>query len=208
MTCYAAGVDGLPVELRVAGLRALAIGAGAELVTKVLRLVDAGAEVTVVAVSPDDAIEMLAQEGRLRVERRAFDEGDLDGAFVVFVATAEADLGARLVSRARAEGRLLCTIDRPESCTFTNVAFARASGLTITVSSGGASPGLARRLREDLAEALADPRLERFVDALRALRESLPRGERAVRLAAAVQGFRAAVVLRFPRWFERGDPPP
>jgi precorrin-2 dehydrogenase/sirohydrochlorin ferrochelatase len=201
-------VHGLPVELRVAGLRALAIGDGGELVTKVERLVDAGAFVTVVAERPDEPIARLAEQGKLRLERRAFADADLDGAFVVFVATREAELGARLVVRARAEGRLLSTLDRPESSTFTNVAVTRAHGLSITVSSGGASPGLSRRLREDLGEALADPKLGRFVEALRALRESLPRGERARRLSAAVRGFRAALALRFPEWFERGDPPP
>jgi precorrin-2 dehydrogenase/sirohydrochlorin ferrochelatase len=201
-------VEGLPITLRVEGMRALAIGAGGELVSKVERLVEAGAKVTVVAERPDLPIETLAASGKLRLEQRAFVDADLEGAFVVLVATEEAELGARLHPWAVREGRLFATIDRPESCTFTHVAIARASGLTITVSSGGASPGLSRRLREDLAAALSDERLGRFVDTLRSLRERLPRGERARRLSEAVRDFQLSVTFRFPSWFERGDPPP
>jgi precorrin-2 dehydrogenase/sirohydrochlorin ferrochelatase len=201
-------VEGLPITLRLENTRALAIGAGGELVAKIERLIEAGAKVTVVAEHPDLQVETLAATDRLVLERRAFVDADLEGAFVVVVATSEAELGARLYPWALGEGRLLATIDRPESCTFTHVAIARASGLTITVSSNGASPGLSRRLREDLALALADDKLGRFVDALRSLRERLSRGERARRLSEAVRDFHLSVTLRFPTWFERGDPPP
>jgi precorrin-2 dehydrogenase/sirohydrochlorin ferrochelatase len=82
-----------------------------------------------------------------------------------------------------------------------------ASGLTIAFSSGGASPGALRRIREDLGALFSDSRLAGFLDALRALRERLPRGERAARLRAAVEGFGVEGRLRFPAWFARGEEP-
>ena len=82
-----------------------------------------------------------------------------------------------------------------------NAAVVRASGLTLTVSTGGASPGLARRLREDLSTIFGDARFGRFLGALRSMREALPRGERAARMAEAVKGFTIEAKLRYPGWF-------
>ena len=84
-----------------------------------------------------------------------------------------------------AEGRLVCTLDRPELSTFVNPAVARASGLTMTFATGGVSPGAMRRIREDLEALFGDPRFARFLDALSGLRARLPRGERAARMAEA-----------------------
>ena len=68
----------------------------------------------------------------------------------------------------------------------------------MTVGTGRRSPAVARRVREDLEALFADARLARLLDRLAALRASLPRGERAARLAAAVKGFAVEVRLRFP----------
>jgi precorrin-2 dehydrogenase/sirohydrochlorin ferrochelatase len=99
---------------------------------------------------------------------------------------------------------LFCTLDRPEASTFTNVAVVRTPGVTMTFGSSGRSPGLVRRIREDLEALFSDARFGRFVDELAALRASLPRGERAARMADAVRGFAVEARLRYPEWFERG----
>ena len=192
------------VELRVEGRVALVVGAGGEVAAKIERLVDAGAIVRVVTSEPDARVAELADAGKLELRRRAFEDADLEGAFVVFVAPTEVELGARLAS----EGRLVSTVDRPEASTFTNVALVEASGVRVTIGTAGASPGLARRLREDLSALLSDPRLGRFVAALDRARAELPRGERARAMGTAVAGFRVSGALAFPAWFERGDPPP
>lgn len=202
----------LPIELDVRGREALVVGVSPEVVSKIDRLVDAGAHVTVVAAGdPGSEVEERAREGIVTLHRRAFVDADLAGKLIVFLApftTPEGEAEAvRLHALALREGRLLCTVDRPEACTFINAAIVEASGLTLTISTGGASPGLARRLREDLGATLADPRLAAFIERLRGLREALPRGERAARMAEAVKGFSLAGTLRFPPWFDHGDDP-
>jgi precorrin-2 dehydrogenase len=182
-----------PVALEVGGRRAVAIGAGVELDRKVEALEQAGASVARLEATPGDDAAL---------------DTALADVFLVLLAPGDDAAAARLHAWAVPRGRLVCTIDRPETCTFTGLAVARAGGLTLTVSTGGASPGLARRVREDLEAALGDARVARFLASLRALRAELPRGERARRLAAAVRGFRLDVRLHFPPWFERGDPPP
>ena len=206
----------LPIELEVRGREALVIGVSAEIVSKIDRLVEAGAHVTVIAESDhgsesESEVKERAREGIITLHRRAFADADLDGKLIVFVApftTPEGEAEAqRLHAWARRENRLLCTVDRPEACTFINAAIVEVSGLKLTISTGGASPGLARRLREDLGAVLGDPRVGAFVERLRTLREALPRGERAARMAEAVKDFSLSATLRFPPWFDHGEDP-
>ncbi|MDI3290882.1 NAD(P)-dependent oxidoreductase [Polyangium sp. 15x6] len=198
----------LPIELDVQGREALVIGASAEVVPKVERLLAAGARVVVVAPGEvDPAIEAMAAEGRIDLERREPLADDASGKAIVFVATTEDGRAAPFHARGLAEGGLVCTLDRPELSTFVNPAVARAAGLTMTFATGGTSPGAVRRIREDLEALFGDPRFARFLEGLADLRARLPRGERAVRMAEAVEGFAVEAKLRFPAWVERGEVP-
>lgn len=202
----------LPIELDVRGRDALVAGASPEVLSKIDRLLAAGARVTVIAPDPAGAeIEARAASGAIALLRREVDDADLEGKAVVFLAptTTPADeaRARRLHERALRAGLLLSTIDRPETSTFVSSAVVSASGLTMTFSTAGASPGTARRIREDLEALFSDPRFARFLEALGALRAKLPRGERAARMAEAVKGFGVEARLRFPAWFERQAEP-
>ena len=203
----------LPLELDVHGRDALVVGTGVEVLSKVDRLVAAGARVTVIAEeAPGPDLEARAAEGRVTLLRRQATDEDLEGRAIIFVTpfTTPADeaRARRWHAQAHRAGRLFCAIDRPEACTFVNSAVVSAPGLTMTFSTGGASPGTARRVREDLEALFADPRFERFMERLARLRASLPRGERAARMAEAVKGFAIDARLRFPAWLERDEEPP
>ena len=203
----------LPLEVDVQGRDALVVGTGAEVLSKVDRLVDAGACVTVIAEDePGPELEARAAAGAVTLLRRRATDADLEGRAIVFVTPFTTPEGEARARRWHAEaagaGRLFCAIDRPEACTFVNSAVVRAPGLTMTFNTGGQSPGTARRIREDLEALFADPRFELFMTKLAALRASLPRGERAARMAEVVKGFAVEARLRFPAWLERGEEPP
>jgi precorrin-2 dehydrogenase/sirohydrochlorin ferrochelatase len=199
-----------PLEVDLQGRDALVVGVGPAVVPKVDRLLEAGAVVTVIAEG-DPGPELAARAGRVTLLAREATDADLEGKAIVFAApftTPEGEARARRWhAQAARAGRLFCAIDRPEACTFVNVAVVRAPGLTMTFSTAGQSPGAARRVREDLEALFADPRFGVFVEKLAALRRALPRGRRAGRMAEAVQGFAVEARLRFPTWFERGDEP-
>lgn len=198
----------LPIELDVRGREALVVGGGAIVAAKVARLVEAGARVTVVAPDEvDPAVEAHAASGQVTIVRRPFEPHDLEGKVIVFVEPGDDDLSRRLFAWAEREARLLCTLDRPEVCTFINPAVVRAPSITMSFSTAGASPGTLRRIREDLEALFSDPRFDRFIEALRSLRATLPRGKRAARMARAVEGFTIEAKLRFPSWFEEADRP-
>lgn len=176
-----------PIELDVSGNEALVAGDFPEARAKIARLVEAGAQVTVITERPAR-------------------EADLDGKLVSFVHTTDGELARRLFEHARDNGLLLCTVDRPETSTFTSSAIVRAGGLTMTFSSGGASPGTAKRIREDLTALFENEKFAAWLDALRELRMTLPPGSRAKRMSDAVQGFAIEARLRFPDWFESRYP--
>ena len=200
----------LPVEIDLCGRDALVVGAGPEIPARVDRLLDAGALITVVTEG-EPGPELRARAGRITLLDRAADDADLEGKAIVFVAPFATPEGEARARRWHAEaarrGTLFCALDRPEACTFVNAAVVRVPGLTMTFATGGRSPGVARRVREDLEALFSDPRFARFVDRLAALRATLPRGRRAARMAEAVRGFAVEARLAFPAWFERdGDP--
>ena len=196
------------MELDVAGRSVLVIGASGEVVSKIGRLLEAGAHVLIMTTGPvDPLVDEWVLAGRVKLERREAEIEDVDGQALVFVATIDADRAPPFYKRALGEGRLLCTVDRPEMSTFVNPAVVRASGLTMTFASGGTAPGAMRRIREDLETLFSDPRFGRFLEALGKLRAQLPRGARAEKMAEAVRGFGIDAALRFPSWLDAQDPP-
>jgi len=198
-----------PIALELDGRDALVIGAHGEAPGAALRLLEAGARVTVVA--PGEVHEPIAQAaaaGRLALHRRPFDDADLEGKALVLIAPGDDALSRRLHRELTAAGRLVCTLDRPEVSSFSNMAVVSVPGLTLAFSSHGASPGTLRRIREDLTALFSDPRFAAYLDALRRARARLPRGAaRMARMRAAVEGFGIEARLRFPGWFERGEEP-
>ncbi len=196
------------MELDVAGRAVLVVGASGEVVSKIGRLLEASAEIVVMTTGPvDPLVEEWVTAGRVKLERREAQLEDVEGKALVFVATIDADSAPKFYERALREGRLLCTVDRPEVSTFINPAVVHASGLTMTFASGGTAPGAMRRIREDLEALFSDPRFGKFLAALGQLRSQLPRGARAEKMAEAVRGFGIEAALRFPAWLDTKSPP-
>ncbi|MGH9271437.1 MAG: precorrin-2 dehydrogenase/sirohydrochlorin ferrochelatase family protein [Ilumatobacteraceae bacterium] len=142
-----------PVALDLSGVPVLVVGAGPIAARKVAGLAATGARVRVVA--PDVSAQLdLDQVAELR--RRAYEVGDLDGMRLVVTATGRRDVDAAVAADATAAGLWVNAADQPEDCSFILPAIARNGPLSIAVSTGGASPALARRLRDRAATLLTD----------------------------------------------------
>lgn len=207
----------LPVTLDLRGARALVVGADADAVRRVEKLAAEGATVLVlVRAEPPDALCTLAAPGGVHIETRLARPEDIDGMTITFVATSEEAQAPALYARARATGRLLCTVDRPELCTFHSPAVMARGSLAIAVSTGGASPALARKIRDDLDALFGEPGFAEWLARLAEERAPLPRGERAARGPQAIRGFALEGRLVLPgRPAEKtapsdasGEPPP
>jgi precorrin-2 dehydrogenase/sirohydrochlorin ferrochelatase len=144
---------GYPVYLDLADVPVLVVGAGRVAARKVAGLAAAGARVCVVAPAVSAHLDRsLVAELR----ERPFERADLEGVRLVVTATGSRDVDATVAAAATAAGIWVNAADQPDDCSFILPAIARNGPLTIAVSTGGASPALARRLRDRAATLLTD----------------------------------------------------
>jgi siroheme synthase-like protein len=132
------------------GRSVLVVGAGRIAHEKASGLLDCGAVVTVVA--PEVAPEVEALDVELL--RRRYRSSDLDDRFLVVAATAGTALNRRVFADAEARALLCNVVDVPELCSFILPALHREDPITVAVSTGGASPVLAQRLRDEIAQVV------------------------------------------------------
>jgi precorrin-2 dehydrogenase/sirohydrochlorin ferrochelatase len=144
------------VSLDLCGRAAVVIGDGAVASGKVEGLLAAGASVTVVADGPPAALSALQSDPRVTVVRRPWQPADLDGATVCVAAAADPATRAAVSQAARDRGVLVNVMDDVEHCDFAAPALVRRGDLLIAISTGGRSPALARRLREELERRFGD----------------------------------------------------
>lgn len=143
-----------PIYLDLRGRNCLVVGGGPIATGKVAGLIDAGACVTVVAPDASDAIARWQREGKIVWHRRAFVPTDIAPAFMVIAATDDGELNARVYQLANAQQRIANAIDDLDNCNFIAPAIARNGALQIAVSTSGASPALAKQMRDHIQHEL------------------------------------------------------
>ncbi|MGE5508822.1 MAG: bifunctional precorrin-2 dehydrogenase/sirohydrochlorin ferrochelatase [Chitinophagales bacterium] len=141
-----------PVMLDLAGADCLVVGGGRVAERKVEGLLAAGARVTVVAPRVTDELAALAQAGRIQHARRPYAAGEVAGFRLVICATDDARLNAEVAAEARRKGLLVNVVDCAPESNFIVPAVLRRGDLVISVSTGGASPAQARRIRERMEQ--------------------------------------------------------
>ncbi|GAB2684173.1 uroporphyrinogen-III C-methyltransferase [Thalassiella azotivora] len=142
-----------PMTLRVAGRRVLVVGGGPVAARRARSLVDAGADVHLVAPWACEDVADLAAAGALVWHRRDYAVGDLDGAWFVHTATGDADVDARVAADAEATRVWCVNAGDAEASSAWTPAVARVDDVTVAVSAGG-DPRRAARLRDGVAAAL------------------------------------------------------
>jgi precorrin-2 dehydrogenase/sirohydrochlorin ferrochelatase len=130
--------------------RCVVVGGGAVATRKLAGLLAAGARVTVISLELSTELESRAAEKQITVLRRAYEPGDLSGAFLVIAATDDPPTNAAVWDEARQLGCLINAVHDPAHSNFILPAVVRRGEVNLAISTGGASPTLARRLREQL----------------------------------------------------------
>jgi len=141
---------GFPIFVDLRDVPVVVVGAGEVAERKVSALLEVGARVTVIAPDVSPAIEAWASAGRLALERRPYQAGDLRGARLAYAATGVEEVSRDLRVEARAEGVWLNAVDQPDLCDFISPSVLRRGDLTVAVSTNGRAPGLAKQIREEL----------------------------------------------------------
>jgi len=129
------------------------VGGGNVAWRKVCSLKDAGAKVTV--VSPEFCPELEKETGIERIKQK-YDAGFLKGAVLVVASTDDGEVNKKIYYDATERGILVNVVDRPEYCSFIVPSSVVRGDLCISISTGGASPALARNIRECLEKQFGD----------------------------------------------------
>ena len=143
-----------PIYLKLRGRQVLVVGGGSVAEGKIQGLLDTGASVRVVALEASQRVREWAAAGLLALAERAFAIQDLNGVFLVVVATGAAPVGELVFLEAQARGILANVVDVPGQCDFFYPAIVRRGDLQIAISTSGRSPSLAQRLRQQLERQL------------------------------------------------------
>lgn len=161
-----------PVNLDIAGRRCVVVGGGQVAERKVERLVECGARVAVLSRRLTDRLADMVRAGTVEHIDSEYEPEKLGEAMLVIGATDREDVNDAVSRDCRRRGILVNIVDEPERCDFILPAIFQRGGLTVAVSTGGRSPALARRIREDL-EGSFGPEYAVLVDIMADIRQKV-----------------------------------
>jgi precorrin-2 dehydrogenase/sirohydrochlorin ferrochelatase len=143
--------------LRLTGRRCLVVGGGEVGLEKVEGLLACDADVVLVAPDATRELETLAAEGSIVWERREYRPGDLEGCLIAIAATGDTDVNIAVYNDAERRAMLVNVVDVPPLCNFILPAIVRTGPLAVAISTAGASPALAKRMKREIAELFGEP---------------------------------------------------
>jgi siroheme synthase-like protein len=143
--------------LRLTGRKCVVVGGGDVGLEKVEGLLACEAEVTVVAPEVHPELEQLAREGSISWKRREYIAQDLDGCLIAIAATNDTDVNIRVFDDAESRSMLVNVVDVPPLCNFILPAIVRTGPLAVAISTAGASPALAKRMKREISELFGEP---------------------------------------------------
>ncbi len=145
-----------PIFLQLQDRAVLVVGGGREAEHKVMNLLPTGARLTVVSPTLTPQLEAWRDEGRLEHVATPYERGMMRGFMFVMVADDDRSRNAEIFNEGRETGILVNSADDVPNCDFILPAVIRKGLITLAASTGGASPALARRLREELDAYLTE----------------------------------------------------
>ena len=145
-----------PIFLEMEGRPCLVIGGGKEAQRKVTGLMAAGGRVTVIAPKLTRDLQAMLAAGEIKYVQREYQDGDVEGYDVCMVATDDGAVNGDVAAEGKRRGIWVNAADDTKNCDFILPAVIRRGSITIAASTGGTSPALARRLREELEAYLTE----------------------------------------------------
>ena len=144
--------------LKLSGRRCVVVGGGEIGLEKVEGLLACDGQVTLIAPTAEPALEQYAREGSIRWEQRDYaGADDLEGVFMVIAATDDTDVNIAVYEDAERRAMLVNVVDVPPLCNFILPAIVRMSPLAIAISTAGASPALAKRMKREIEAQFGEP---------------------------------------------------
>ncbi|MEK6715034.1 MAG: bifunctional precorrin-2 dehydrogenase/sirohydrochlorin ferrochelatase [Candidatus Omnitrophota bacterium] len=141
-----------PINLNLENKDCLVIGAGVVAERKIKRLLEYGVNLTVVSPNFSRGISMLAKKNRIRLIQRRVNLKDIRGKFLVISASGERRINSLVSKYCKESNILVNVVDSPIESNFILPSIVKRGNLTISISTEGISPALAKKIRQDLEE--------------------------------------------------------
>ncbi|WP_454192314.1 precorrin-2 dehydrogenase/sirohydrochlorin ferrochelatase family protein [Paenibacillus sp. Marseille-Q7038] len=160
----------VPVMLNCSGRRCIIIGGGKVAERKMEALAGSGALLTIISPEVTKNLLHMVHRGEAEWRKKPYLQGDLEGAFLVYAATDSPEVNEQVIAEAQQRNILVNRADAPSTGDFITPSSVRRGKLTIAVSASGASPGLSKRIMEQMRADYGEE-YEIYLDFLQQFRE-------------------------------------
>ena len=143
--------------LKLTNRRCVVVGGGDIGLEKVEGLLACDGQVTLIAPHAIEPLRDLAAEGSIEWVQREYREGDLEATFIAIAATNDTDVNIKVFEDAEKRAMLVNIVDVPPLCNFILPAIVRTGPLAIAISTAGASPALAKRIKREISDSFGEP---------------------------------------------------
>jgi len=165
-----------PAYFNLDNKKILLVGGGNIALEKLEKLVDFTKEITVISKLFSDDFSTFAKKHHIEMQERSYVKGDIEGFDIVVVATDTIPLHKAIFEESRRSRVLVNSVDDTAYCDFIFPSYVKRGDLTISISTSGASPALAKRLRAYI-EKLIPSNMQIFLQEMKALRKTMPKGK-------------------------------
>ena len=165
-----------PAYFNLNNKKILLVGGGYIALEKLEKLVDFTEDISVISKEVSTAFLTFAHKYNIVVEKRLYEKGDILGYDIVIVATDTVALHKEIFEESRTSRILVNSVDNTAYCDFIFPSYVKKGDLTISISTSGASPALAKRLRIYM-EKLIPSTIEGFLSEMKSLRTIMPKGK-------------------------------
>lgn len=170
-----------PAFLKLDDKKILIVGGGSIAYEKLEHLLDFTQDIEVIALEFSDEMKRRLEQENLHFSQRAYAVGDIKDFAVVIVAVDDIPLQAEIFNESKSYNCLCNSVDSVEYCDFIFPSYVKRDDLTIAISTSGASPAMAKRLRIYF-QALIPEGISEFLAEMKALRRTLPKGKERMKI--------------------------
>jgi precorrin-2 dehydrogenase/sirohydrochlorin ferrochelatase len=168
-------VSFFPAYFNLKNRKILLVGGGVIALEKLEKLVDFTPNIRVITEKASDDFINFAYRHAINIEKRSYQKGDIEGYDIVIIATNGVEIHKEIYKESRTSRILVNSVDNTAYCDFIFPSYIKKGDLTISISTGGASPAMAKRLRQYI-EKIIPSNIAQFLQEMRGLRKTIPKG--------------------------------
>jgi precorrin-2 dehydrogenase/sirohydrochlorin ferrochelatase len=174
-------VSFFPSYLNLNSKKILLVGGGNIALEKLGKLIDFTDNITVISKEVSDNFIAFSNKYNIEIIKKVYKRGDINGFDIVIVATNKIELHKEIYNESRNSRILVNSVDDTTYCDFIFPSYIKRGDLTISISTSGASPAMAKKLRIYI-ENLIPPNIEEFLKEMKKLRKTIPKGKERMKL--------------------------